>query len=434
MTTPQDRPQVDPECFSAQPSAKRAEALHASYRALMQRYLVRAIQSAAEGLNADLSHISARFERLTPEQRLSPAIYMGLSGLTHALREGKITQVIDVLQEIRSTPDEVFFDARFRIDSVLSEHWEKPFIFTTREDEIDGREEEQKILRPILDPDLAGLDGQVREALQALKEADPEMAAEFDEYVARVKLFDGVGYLGFSSPTTFGAIFIRVPDSNPTEYYLEHLVHEMSHLALNTIMAHDPLMENPDDTSESPLRSDPRPLFQILHATYVLSRNIRVARLLEHVYPNKGYERMHDGFRQKYSAGYRVIAEHAKLTPLGQALFDGGLDFRWDAKATDDFFAGAQLQGFAHVSIFRIDHDEGQIRVTLIEHEDAFLLQKTRRDVGVRRRRIRKFLFRYETHAELLRQALGYVVFGHQAQFDENRADALPLHLFLLQM
>lgn len=309
----------DPEYFTAEPNAARARFLHVAFRRMMLEQLLGELDSAAEGLKVDLGHIRRRFAELDPEQGVSPALYTAMTELGEALSSGQITSVMDALQVIRITPDDRFFDTRFRIDSVLTESWERNFINQVRASKVEGSGENAHILRPILDQDPAQRFVAAQEALQALRKADPDMAAEFDELVTRVKLFIGHGYLGFSSPAAFGAIFMRLPDADPIDYFIEHLVHETSHLSLNTLMVHDPLLENP---SKAPLRDDPRPLYQILHATFVLGRNVRVGRRVVAELPALDHEARLAGFEAKFAEGLAVVEREARLTELGRRLVD----------------------------------------------------------------------------------------------------------------
>ena len=318
-------PRIDapgPECFTAEPSVESARIVHLSYKNILRSHFLSALESAEEGLETDLSHIAERFRRLDVRQRFSPAIYVALTNLSESLRSGNVTTVMDSLQEIRVTPDARFLDASFRMDSILTESWEKSFIEKVRNEPIEGVEEDATVLRPILDPDLSNQLVGTDEALDLLLEVDPDLSAVFYELVTRVKLLVGRGYFGFSSPEAFGAIFIRLPDANPTEYFLEHLVRELSHLNLNAIMAHDPLLENPMHQHAAPLRRDPRPLFQILHATFVLSRNVRVSRRVVEIRPELGYEPGLEAFEEKYAQGYQTVQQEAKLTDLGRRLFE----------------------------------------------------------------------------------------------------------------
>ena len=307
--------------LTAEPSAARARDLHASYRGLMRQHFLAALASAADGLDLDLSRLSRRIEGLSPNERLSPATYVALTLLTEALRSGDVPRVTDQLQALSVIPDGDLRDAEFRIQPVLTEPWETPFIESVRSDPIEGLEEEARIVRPLVGHDPESEIAACEAALGLLEETDPDLAAEFREYVNRVKLFAGRGYLGFSSPAAFGAIFIRIPDASPIEHFLEHLVHELSHLSLNVLIAHDPLLQNPDAQGPGPLRADARPLFQILHATFVLSRNVRVTRKLVEQHPELGYQAALRNFESMYAEGHRTVEALAEFTEPGQQLF-----------------------------------------------------------------------------------------------------------------
>ncbi len=308
-------------CFTAEPSAARAHELHASYRGLMRRQFLEALTAAAEGLDLDLSPLSRQIEELSPNERLSPAAYVALTTLTEALRSGNVTQVSDRLQALSVMPEQELRDAAFRIQPVLTEPWETPFIESVRSDPIEELKDEERIVRPLVGRDPGPEIAACEAALGLLEEVDPALAGEFREYVNRVKLFAGHGYLGFSSPAAFGAIFIRIPDANPLEHFLEHLVHELSHLCLNVLMAHDPLLRNPTDPGPAPLRANARPLYQILHATFVLSRNIRVTRRVVERHPELGYEAALRNFEEKHLEGFRTVQALAEFTEPGRRLF-----------------------------------------------------------------------------------------------------------------
>ena len=287
----------------------------------MRQHFLAALASAADGLDLDLSRLSRRIEGLSPNERLSPDTYVALTTLTEALRSGDVTRVTDQLQALSVIPDGDLRDAEFRIQPVLTEPWETPFIESVRSDPIEGLEEEARIVRPLVGHDPESEIAACEAALGLLEETDPDLAAEFREYVNRVKLFAGRGYLGFSSPAAFGAIFIRIPDASPVEHFLEHLVHELSHLSLNVLIAHDPLLQNPDAQGPGPLRADARPLYQILHATFVLGRNLRVTRRVVERHPELGYERALREFEEKFLEGFRTLQEQAEFTEPGRRLF-----------------------------------------------------------------------------------------------------------------
>lgn len=307
--------------FTADPSASRARELHASYRGKMRSQFLEALASAAEGLGLDLSPILCRVEALSPNERFSPAAYVELSALIEALHSGDRTAVTDRLQALAITPEGTFRDTAFRIEPVLTEPWETRFISSVRSDPVDGRTEEARVIRALVGQDPTPEITACETALGRLAEIDSELMGEFREYVTRVKLFAGRGYLGFSSPAAFGAVFIRIPQTDPVSHFLEHLVHELSHLSLNVLAAHDPLLENPMVEGAAPLRSDVRPLYQVLHATFVLSRNVRVTRRLVDRRPELGYESALRDFERQYREGFQRVETEADFTALGAQLF-----------------------------------------------------------------------------------------------------------------
>ena len=309
------------EHFTAEPSRTRARELHLSYRGMMRRQFLQAVSAAAEGLRLDLAPLSHRVEALAPDDRLSPLAYASLTRLTEALSSGDITRVMDQLQALSILPEQQLRDAEFRVEPVLTEAWETHFIESVRNDPLDGTVEKVRIIRPLVGQDPGVAIAACTEALGLLAEVDPELHAEFLEYVNRVKLFAGRGYLGFSSPAAFGAIFIRNPETEPVPHFFEHLVHELSHLDLNVLMAHDPLLRNSSAEGPAPLRADARPLYQVLHATYVLSRNVRATRRLVAQHPELGYEATLREFEEKYAEGVRSVRAQAEFTELGEQLF-----------------------------------------------------------------------------------------------------------------
>jgi HEXXH motif-containing protein len=99
-------------------------------------------------------------------------------------------------------------------------------------------------------------------------------------------------------------------------------VHEGAHLYLNTLMALDPLLENPMETASAPLRPDPRPLFQVLHATFVLGRNVRFGRRLLADPARSAFAASVEQHEEKYAEGYASIRDSGRFTDLGRQVFE----------------------------------------------------------------------------------------------------------------
>jgi HEXXH motif-containing protein len=103
-------------------------------------------------------------------------------------------------------------------------------------------------------------------------------------------------------------------------WFLEHLVHECSHLHLNPLFSLDPLLYNPNEIHLAPIRPDPRPMFQILHGTFVLATNCRVhARLCER-FPELNLQPALEKFYEQFQRGIAVVEGCMKPTPRGALL------------------------------------------------------------------------------------------------------------------
>lgn len=106
-------------------------------------------------------------------------------------------------------------------------------------------------------------------------------------------------------------------------YFLDHVTHETSHLVLHTLMNIDPLITNGHaERFDAPIRPDPRPLYGIYHATFVLSRITRVLARLARRDPRPPILASRDRQHARFCKGAATITSHADLTPLGKQVLD----------------------------------------------------------------------------------------------------------------
>jgi hypothetical protein len=315
---------LTPAAWQVAPDAAGARQLGRSYRGLLKEELIRAIEHAEAGLEAQVPLLRERIESLDPSKRFSPALFSGLSRIANAFRSESSDSVLDALQWLCSVSRKDLLDSRFRLGSILEEHWEEPFVAEIRKPPTDQHQEGDTRVQPLLETDLSIVDTVYSNALQLIEEADTDMHAEVIEHVTRCKLFQGGGIAALSSPRVFGAIYIRLPEDGVAlgPYLIEHIIHETSHLALNALMAHDPLLENPQAIHSAPIRPDPRPLYQVLHGTFVLARNQRVLGRLARSRPQEFP--LAEGFARSgeaYARGLDTLGEQAAWTPFGSDFF-----------------------------------------------------------------------------------------------------------------
>jgi HEXXH motif-containing protein len=167
-----------------------------------------------------------------------------------------------------------------------------------------------------------------------LDAVDPAWRNEVDSLVTRV--FAAVPppggerrFAGASSFLVWGAVFLNTRRSTGRLGVLARLVHEATHQMLFGLSRRQPLTENdPAARYPSPLRSDPRPMDGVYHATYVSGRLAvlyeRLSRCncvdaAERTAATEGSQRQ----LQRFGQGYAVLRADGKLSPLGRELIEG---------------------------------------------------------------------------------------------------------------
>jgi HEXXH motif-containing protein len=307
--------------FTWEPSAGVVAALAKTWRRFWQTQSRMALEAAAEGVNQDLLGLLKRVEQLDLGRRLSPRMVARLAALMDAMTHEDGYAVYDTLQAwIHDKPEQWYSDGCV-LESVATQDWEAPLLREIRNTQVAGVAGLEVF--PLLEEDLSPYQEALVQALDLIRQVDEEMHAEIQTHVGIVKLFGGRGIEGLSTPKAFGAIWLKAPGhENALAWFLEHLVHECSHLHLNALMAFDPLLQNPNEINRSPIRPDPRPMFQVLHATFVLSRNKRVHARLHAQFPELNLGGALQEFNTQFEAGLAVLKEFMKPTRYGKTLLD----------------------------------------------------------------------------------------------------------------
>ncbi|GEM_PF-4180333 len=190
-------------------------------------------------------------------------------------------------------------------------------------------------IEPVFEPDLSLAKDRICAALCTIARYDPEMFSEIKQHVWMIKIFCGKITMGFTDMRILGAMLIRLPAkvASPVMYFVEHIVHEASHIHLNCLMAIDPLILNsPDDRYISPLRTDLRPMMGVFHAMYV---SAKIARTFMKLYLGTGNNKLLQPLAETLDETIRGIAEiekNAQLTFMGQSLLASVKEFIDSAK------------------------------------------------------------------------------------------------------
>ena len=191
-------------------------------------------------------------------------------------------------------------------------------------------------------PDLAdspAFAAGVAEALTLLEQTDGALAAEIRALIVQVigaaPCDPSQSFGGVTSLTLWGAVTLNVEQHRTPLEILDGIVHEGAHTLLFGYALDEPLVRNPNsERFSSPLRSDPRPMDGVFHATFVCARLYLLYRGL--------FERPPDGLRGfdrravekkmvelagRFDDGARLIADRASLTSLGEKVLRSSVEY-----------------------------------------------------------------------------------------------------------
>ncbi|MGQ3888476.1 aKG-HExxH-type peptide beta-hydroxylase [Legionella sp. CNM-1927-20] len=233
-----------------------------------------------------------------------------------------VEQIVNVLREV----DYAWNMQEMQVRLGLQEPWEKQIFY--EEVCVAFGSDKLQASTPIPSK-LEQFQSDVKEAVQLITAADSKFAHEIETFVSTLYLVDSKVNVGATSPKFFGAIYLSLPSSNLADYsmlfLLELLIHETSHLFLNTIIAYDPLILNEEtERFNSPIRTDLRPLLGIYHATFVLSRVLRLFKKIKELNLFSNHLILTEAIinlAKKYEAAYKITYQKAKFTPVGKSIF-----------------------------------------------------------------------------------------------------------------
>ncbi|OJW51070.1 MAG: hypothetical protein BGO67_12115 [Alphaproteobacteria bacterium 41-28] len=171
---------------------------------------------------------------------------------------------------------------------------------------------------------------QVQESLQRgfgiLQRSFSDFFKESQELISEVLIMNSEGLKAGSSFDLFGMIYASyLYKWKKVSEILDLITHEQAHLYVYLLNKDDPLVLNPKEFHESPLRKEKRPLMGIYHATFVLARIYHVLTkalaLNEIPKEEKDYcKELQDYYQKRCKVGLEILQTHAKMTPLGEGL------------------------------------------------------------------------------------------------------------------
>ncbi|MEV4432765.1 HEXXH motif-containing putative peptide modification protein [Streptomyces sp. NPDC049585] len=314
--------------FRAQPDRARAARLRQSINDVLVTDLRAYVAAAAQQLPHSAAAAAKTVEELDVTRKLNPLLFTLHWQLSAGLRSQQPGTVSAALGRLaQAGVDDDCYGDRFQVETMS---WdvvdaEAANFFTGVDGPRSDRGEFVEVA-PVSGEELTTGRTWVSQALATLRELDGELHDEFHELVSRLRLVHGSVIRGATSSRCWGMNYLRFPDAGaesaePMNYFLDHLVHESSHLMLHAIMSADPLLQNPFEARHSaPIRKDARPLYGIYHATFVLSRISRVLSRHAKADPRAATKAIRDESVARFHKGYATIIEHAELTEAGRTI------------------------------------------------------------------------------------------------------------------
>ncbi|NKY55936.1 aKG-HExxH-type peptide beta-hydroxylase [Nocardia flavorosea] len=316
--------------FGAQPDPARARLLRTTVNTQLRDSLQAATDAAATVLPKQSAAARSAADALDFDRRIAPVIFSLHRQISSGVRDQDVTQVAIGLSRLRihRDRDELYAD-RFELSPL---QWDECDFETARylysplgPREAGDRFGEMLPLPPDRFDEYADT---VNQALDLIRISDLDMYGEIHELVAEIRLFEGGALRAVSSPRSFGLMHLSPPISpteiaDPTTCFVERIVHEASHIALNAAMIVDPLVLNdPADRFTSPLRPDPRPMSGIYHAAFVLSRVVHVLDRMHAHYDPPTLTATFDLMNAKFAETHQVVLDHAQLSAVGREVLD----------------------------------------------------------------------------------------------------------------
>ena len=311
------------------PSGARAEAVNARMRRRLADSLRYILDQAGDHLRVAPDAAAAFFARLESGP-VSPLVYGAYCDLVLAIDA-------DALDEARQLVAEIIAAPNCRTG---------PRIIELKDPKTDARA--NRYLRLVdtdvdvpfgIAPPQPALAERVRglldQAFPLLERGNRPLADEVRGIVREIVLAGGIDdpeaiqFEGVSSFMLWGAVVLNVDGYNSALDMVQALAHESGHNLLFGLCAYGPLHENGDaERYSSPLRTDPRPMDGIVHATYVTARMHQAVQRLADTGVLDAAQAAEAraaaaANAKRFAMGMETIGRHARLTPLGRAVMGG---------------------------------------------------------------------------------------------------------------
>ena len=303
--------------------------LDATVRLRLSSSLAHIFQRAKGRLEIDAARFEAALEHIRARKQ-DPGVFARYYDLISALTSNQMADANSLLGEIieRTAGPEVSFAIAPYARQHLGADYERfpRLIFA-----------EYSQTNPMASPSdsqSAASTRMLEEALEIVSQVDPGIHNEIRALLVRIHLAaaskdrSAKRFGGVTSFLVWGASFINIEFYKTRWDAVQFLVHEITHGLLFGLSLDDPLVQNPPEESyQSPLRTDPRPMDGVFHATLVCGRLAEFNQAWLDSGLAKGTDRessrkaVADNLRF-FRDGVPVINKHAKLSEQARQLIE----------------------------------------------------------------------------------------------------------------
>lgn len=306
----------------ALPIKGRALSLRCSfYTSLIDslKYLLEACEEVIPPLH--FSKATQNLVSINPTSKLSGLLSLIHVGLLSAIEQQDLERIKQIGE--RLAEDNYYIQAPTLLNLSDIPYYYRPLVETKF-----GFDYPVEVnFRPVSSKEFTHASNAIQMGIQCYKEVAPDFFEEFQELVSEILILHGQRTRAGSSFDIFSMIYIRCFDKEDEKItnVLDLITHEQSHLYVYLLQKDDPLVLNPNERYEAPLRPEKRPLIGIYHAVFVLSRIQYVLRkaLASQAIPKAeaSYcEETVDYYRKRFQAGFEILKKHAQMTPLAEGL------------------------------------------------------------------------------------------------------------------
>jgi hypothetical protein len=323
----------DPDHFI--PSAENGFRARNAISARLKESLEHIFQQCRGHIDFDRYRTKALLARLDDGAQLPPSLYGDYFALVRAIQDEDLQEAAKLLDSVLGYVDSPAVSFRIR-----------PFNRNGFRIEEEAQVRSQFVSESLLDEQLSHLGeidesdvvNQTQRAIDLLRQHAPRTFSEIETFLAeliaaRGNPVDGITFDGCSSLERWGSILINATLSRTDLQLAEAIVHECSH---NILFAMAPVnfhvLNDPGERYDSPLRTDPRPMNGIYHATFVLSRMCFAMREVansptaDSTLCEEALE-LENNNRRLFHDGYRILDQHAVYTEEGQKIIQAAAQY-----------------------------------------------------------------------------------------------------------